>query len=40
MVSEFIIVAYSWWMGLTDELIEGTWKWFDNGQTANFTGLP
>jgi hypothetical protein len=39
VISEFIIVAHSWWLGLTDEQIEGTWKWLDNGQIANFTGL-
>ncbi|XP_060590473.1 C-type lectin domain family 17, member A-like [Ruditapes philippinarum] len=27
----------TWWLGMTDELIEGTWQWFDNDQIANFT---
>ncbi|KAL4218174.1 hypothetical protein ACF0H5_022910 [Mactra antiquata] len=27
----------SWYMGLTDEDIEGIWKWFDTDTIANFT---
>jgi len=28
----------NWWMGLTDEHIDGTWIWYDTLQEAEFNG--
>ena len=28
----------NWWLGITDEDVEGTWKWFDTDTVATYTG--
>ena len=28
----------NWWMGLTNEHIDGTWVWYDTLQEAEFNG--
>lgn len=44
MLSSFYLVVYngipdaSWWLGMTDELVEGHWKWFEDDSDVVFFG--
>lgn len=32
------IYPVNWWLGLTDEALEGEWVWYDTDTVAEFTG--